>query len=85
MNDDTVGIIPLNIIAPIIGYKDKCEDVSWMVTVNPNNDNSLSEKSVIDLFQVRSVSEECLVERVGVIGAEQMLSVKEALKVVFGY
>jgi mRNA interferase MazF len=85
VNDDAVGIIPLKIIAPITGYKDKFNNVPWMVTLNPINENGLDKKSVIDLFQVRSVAEERLIERVGMIEADQILSVKAALKVVFGY
>jgi mRNA interferase MazF len=85
VNDDTVGILPLKIIAPITGYKDKFEDVPWMVTLIPDHKNGLSKKSVVDLFQVRSVAEERLVKRIGIIGADPMLSVKAALKVVFGY
>ena len=84
VNDDTVGILPLKIIAPITDYKDKFKDVPWMVTLTPGNENGLDKKSVVDLFQVRSVAEERLVERVGIIGADQLLSVKAALKVVFG-
>ena len=84
VNDDTVGILPLKIVAPITDYKDKFKDVPWMVTLTPGHENGLDKKSVVDLFQVRSVAEERLVERVGIIGADQLLSVKEALKVVFG-
>jgi mRNA interferase MazF len=84
VNDDTVGILPLKIVAPITDYKDKFNDVPWMVTLTPGHENGLDKKSVVDLFQVRSVAEERLVERVGIIGADQLLSVKTALKVVFG-
>jgi len=84
VNDDTVGILPLKIIAPITDYKDKFKDVPWMVTLTPGHENGLDKKSVIDLFQVRSVAEERLIERVGMIRADELLSVKEALKVVFG-
>jgi mRNA interferase MazF len=84
VNDDTVGILPLKIVAPITDYKDKFKDVPWMVTLTPGHENGLDKKSVVDLFQVRSVAEERLVERVGIIGVDQLLSVKKALKVVFG-
>ncbi len=84
VNDDAVGVLPLKIIAPITDYKDKFKDVPWMVTLTPSHENGLDKKSVIDLFQVRSVAEERLVERIGMIGTDQMLSVKAALKVVFG-
>jgi mRNA interferase MazF len=84
VNDNTVGILPLKIVAPITDYKDKFKDVPWMVTLTPGNENGLDKKSVVDLFQVCSVAEERLVERVGIIGADQLLSVKTALQVVFG-
>ena len=84
VNDDTIGILPMKIVAPITDYKDKFKDVPWMVALTPEHENGLDKKSVVDLFQVRSVAEERLVERVGIIGADQLLSVKTALKVVFG-
>ena len=84
VNDDTVGVLPLKIIVPITDYKDKFKDVPWMVTLTPGHENGLDKKSVIDLFQVLSVVAERLVKRVGMIGTDQMFSVKAALKVVFG-
>lgn len=84
VNDDTVGVLPLKIIAPITEYKDKFKDVPWMVIIIPGHENGLDKKSVIDLFQVRSVADERLVKHVGMIGAEEILNVKAALKVVFG-
>ena len=58
--------------------------VPWMVTIIAGDDNGLDKKSVIDLFQVRSVVEERLVRRLGTIGGDPLQSVKAALKVVFG-
>ena len=84
VNDDTVGVLPLKVIAPITGYKEKFKDVPWMVTLTPSHENGLDKHSVIDLFQVRCVAEERLVERVGIIGADQMIGVRGALKIVFG-
>ncbi|MGO9614257.1 MAG: type II toxin-antitoxin system PemK/MazF family toxin [Dissulfurispiraceae bacterium] len=84
VNDDAVGVLPLKIIASISDYKDKFKDVPWMATLMPGHENGLGKKSVIDLFQVRSVDEKSLVEHKGMIGADQLLSVKTALKVVFG-
>ena len=84
VNDDAVGVLPLKIIAPITDYKDKFMDVPWMVTLMPEHKNGLVKKSVIDLFQVRSVDEKRLVEHIGMIGEDQLLSVKAALKIVFG-
>lgn len=84
VNDDSVGILPLKIIAPITDYKDRYKDVPWMVSLIPGHENGLDKKSVIDLFQVRSVAEERLVRPLGAIGRDQFFNVKAALKVVFG-
>jgi mRNA interferase MazF len=84
VNDDSVGILPLKIIAPITDYKDRYKDVPWMVSLIPGHENGLDKKSVIDLFQVRSVAEERLVRPLGTIGRDQFFNVKAALKVVFG-
>ena len=56
-----------------------------MVTLIPGHENGLDKKSVIDLFQLRSVADERLVERIGMIRADQMSSVRAALKVIFGF
>jgi len=84
VNDDSIGILPLKVIAPITEYKDRYENVPWMVILTPSHKNCLEKKSVIDLFQVRSVAEERLARLVGAIGRDQLVSVKAALKIVFG-
>jgi mRNA interferase MazF len=84
VNDDSTGILPLKVIAPITEYRDRYENVPWMVILTPNHENCLDKKSVIDLFQVRSVAEERLARPVGTIGRDQLVSVKAALKIVFG-
>lgn len=84
VNDDAVGVLPLKIIAPITDYKDKFMDVPWMVTLIPGQGNGLDKKSVVDLFQVRSVDERRLVKHVGTLGTDVISGVKSALKVVFG-
>ncbi len=41
--------------------------VPWMVVVKPIKENGLLKVSVIDLFQVRSVSQKRLVTKLGII------------------
>jgi mRNA interferase MazF len=84
VNDDSIGILPLKVIAPITEYKDRFKDVPWMVILTSSHENCLDKKSVIDLFQVRAVAQERLLRPVGTIGRDQLLGVKAALKVVFG-
>jgi mRNA interferase MazF len=83
LNNDAIGVLPLKVIAPITDYKGKYEEVLWFVRLQPNRNNGLNKLSVIDLFQVRSVSEERFIKRIGQISSEELEEVKYALKLVF--
>lgn len=81
---DDIGILPLKVIAPITDYKPHYEDVPWMVDLNPNALNKLSKRSVVDVFQLRSISNERMIKKIGTLTQEEFLKVVEAIKVVFG-
>jgi mRNA interferase MazF len=84
LNDDSIGILPLKVIAPITDFKKKYEDVPWMVKLTPDAFNNLDKLSVIDLFQVRSVAEERLIRQIGTISESDLHNAIQALKIVFG-
>ena|SRR4030042_3099526 len=84
LNDDSIGALPLKIIAPITDFKEKYKDVPWMIRLSPDKSNNLGKASVIDVFQVRSVSEKRLIKRIGTINNDDLLKVKESLEIVFG-
>lgn len=83
LNDDNLGVLPLKIVAPITDFKEKYKGVPWMIQLKPDNLNKLGKVSAIDVFQVRSVSEERLIKKLGVISVDDLIRAKEALKLVF--
>ena len=83
LNDNSIGILPLKLIAPITDYKSTYEIVPWMVKILPDKINNLNKKSVLDLFQLRSVSEERFIKKIGEISSENLEEAKIAIKVVF--
>ncbi len=83
LNDDAIGILPLKIIAPLTGFKDKFKIVPWMVIIKSDNFNNINKNSVVDCFQVRSVAEQRLIGKIGFITHEQLKRIQQALKVVF--
>ncbi len=83
LNSNLIGKLPLKIIAPITDFKPQYKAVPWMVKLTPNNTNNLTKTSVIDLFQVRSVSEIRLVKKIGTIDDKEFKKCKEALSLVF--
>ena len=83
LNNDTVGKLALKIIAPLTDYKIHYDVVPWMVTVEATKINGLSKKSSIDLFQVRSLSQNRLAYKLGCVDDDVMNACKVALDVVF--
>ncbi len=67
VNDDSLGKLPLKIIVPTTDWKDKYEIAPWMIKIEPNNRNGLTKDSSADCFQVRSVSQDRFVKRLGEI------------------
>lgn len=84
LNSDEIGILPLKVIAPITDYKAHYDSVPWMVVLSPNKINNLSKKSVVDLFQLRSVSQSRLVKNVGRVTEKEFSKIIEATEIVFG-
>jgi len=83
VNSNSVGKLPLKIVAPLTDFKKHYKKVPWMVIVEPTRENSLTKTSAIDLFQVRSVSQKRLVKELGIVDGDIMDACKEALNIVF--
>ncbi len=83
-NSNEIGILPLKIIAPITDYNPHYDSVPWMVELSPDGQNNLSKRSVIDLFLMRSVSQERLIRKIGKVTDVQFQKILEAIKIVFG-
>ena len=84
LNADDIGILPLKVAAPITDYKKHYANVPWMVSLEPNKINNLSEPSVIDLFQLRSLSDQRIIRRIGSLTKSELARAIEAVKLVFG-
>jgi mRNA interferase MazF len=83
VNDDRLGKLPLKVIVPITDWKDHYQVAPWMVKIEPNKTNGLSKDSSADCFQVRSLSQERLIKKLGNIDPTTLDDIKEALKKVF--
>jgi mRNA interferase MazF len=83
LNNNMVGKLPLKVVAPLTEFKEHYSVVPWMVVVEPNLKNNLKKRSAIDLFQVRSLSQERLVQKIGVVEEDILKSCKNSLNVVF--
>ncbi len=79
VNRNSVGILPLKIVVPITGWNDKFVEAPWLVPLERNPNIGLVKKSAADTFQVRSVSDQRLVRRLGALDAASMQRIDAAL------
>lgn len=79
VNDDALGKLPLKIIVPITDWKERYEVAPWMVKINSDLKNGLTKTSCADCFQVRSVSIERFVKKLGIITEIQKEEIKVGL------
>ena len=82
VSDDSLGKLPLKIIVPITDWKDRYEIAPWMIKLEPNSKNGLTKESSADCFQVRSVSQQRFVKKLGNISAVIMDEIKTGLSKV---
>lgn len=82
VNDDRLGKLPLKIIVPITDWKDRYDIAPWMVKIEPNMVNGLSKTSSADCFQIRSLSQERLIKKLGSIDSATLNEIKEAVRKV---
>jgi mRNA interferase MazF len=67
VNDDALGRLPLKVIVPLTDWKEKYEIAPWMIKIRPDSKNGLKKDSSADCFQIRSVSQERFIEKLGII------------------
>jgi len=83
LNNDQIGKLALKTVAPITDFKEHYSLVPWMVTVEPTKENGLNKRSVIDLFQVRSVSQQRLSHKIGKVQNDILVKCRQSLDIVF--
>ena len=81
VNNDAVGVLPLKIIVPITEWKDRYSIAPWMIPLDVSKENGLTKRSTADTFQVRSISEERFVEKLGVLTSADLNRIEKGLAV----
>ena len=79
INNNDIGVLPLKIIVPITDYKQQYEIAPWMIKIIPNQTNGLSKISSIDTLQIRSVSVDRFVRKIGNIDLIIFPKIEKAL------
>lgn len=81
VSNDSIGILPLKVIVPIIEWQRHYKVAPWMVRLEPDPENGLDKSSVADAFQVRAVSQGKFVQRIGKLSEASMQEITKALAI----
>ena len=79
ISSDSVGILPVRLIAPITGWDERYYGNIWHIPITPDATNNLSNPSAIDVLQIRGVDTARLIHRIGKLGLKTMRDITEAL------
>ena len=82
VSSDLVGILPIKVIVPFTEWKDRYAQAPWMVKIDPDEHNGLSKPSAADTLQIRSVSQQRLVKKVGALSSIQIAKIVQAVMTV---
>jgi len=79
VNDDSLGKLPLKIIVPLTDWKEHYLVAEWMVEIKSDTYNNLTKTSAADCFQIRSVSQDRFIRKIGNITLLQLMLIQNAL------
>jgi mRNA interferase MazF len=83
ISSNSIGKLPIKIIAPITGWESKYEDSSWHIQIKPDSKNNLTKLSSIDALQIRGVDIQRFISpKVGALTQDQLEEVIAAIAAV---
>jgi mRNA interferase MazF len=84
LNLDAIGRLPLRIIVPFTDWQSTFSSLPWFIPVAASHTNGLAKDSGADAFQVKSVSENRFVQRVGILTDAQLEQIAAAVALCVG-
>jgi len=85
ISSDSVGKLPIRLIAPITGWKDHFTGNLWHVRLDPDKNNGLSKASTVDALQIRGVDIKRFIKIVGRVPASLMDDIAAAVAALVEY
>ena len=82
---DSIGKLPLKLIAPVTDWKPHFELNPWQVRVEPDDNNGLTKTSAIDVLQLRGVDLQRFGRKLGILPAEIMREINLAIALIIDF
>jgi len=84
VNDNKIGILPLKIIIPVTDWENHYSNVAWMIRLEADFQNGLTKLSAADAFQIRSLSTERFIRKLGSLDNAALNDITQRLAIVLG-
>ena len=84
ISEDAISILPLRVVVPLTDWKERYSVAPWMISITPDIQNGLAKPSAADAFQIRSISQDRFVQRIGSLSEDKIKYILKAIQIVIG-
>ena len=74
--------LKLAIVVPVTAWSPYWDENPFFVTLEPDSKNGLSKKSSVDCFQIRAISHNRFVKKVGNISNEEINLIRKSISLI---
>ncbi len=74
--------LKLAVVLPITQWRREWQDHAFFVAMDASENNGLTKKSAVDCFQIRAISHERFLERIGAATEEEIAQMKRAIALI---
>jgi mRNA interferase MazF len=85
ISSDSVGRLPIKLVAPITDWKDYYTHNIWHVRIDPDTNNGLSKVSAVDGLQLRGMDQRRFIRKLGRVSADTLEEIVLAVATVIEY
>ena len=82
MSSDAFTPLKTKLVVPLTSWQAKFDDSQWMVRINADPGNGLERDSAADALQLRCVSYDRFVSRLGTVSASVLDEIAAAIAIV---
>jgi mRNA interferase MazF len=85
VSSDSIGVLPIRLVAPLTEWKDYLAHNPWHVKIMPDAANRLSKPSAVDTLQLRGVDTQRFAKKIGSVSPAVMQEITAAIAAVIEY
>ena len=74
--------LKLAIVVPVTTWNSHWEKNPFFTTIEPNTRSGLKKKSVVDCFQIRAVSHNRFMKKIGEISIDEIVRIKRSISLI---